>query len=335
VAIEAEPPPNRDWLVDQMPLIELQPSDNNENQLFALVFTWSLGAKVDTFTSAGQYIVDGGCVRSVCFELTHLHDVRIPKPSEVAVYQDASGKRQQVTLIGRLEISIETGHYEHTMRLPGTRYVPGFNVNLIAEKDLVERFSIGDISYSRGTLSKQLLLRDGATCTLRHEHGLHWLPLAHTSTAATAQQLPYTVKPEPPPPIQPPELAAPTDYTVDVLEPASNHSEHGSLRMRRLHLQLGHAGPIEMEGACRRYGMRLTKADRHWLDNFRHIHCPGCAVAKHRRIKVPRLSRSDRVTRVGEKVACDVLGKFAQECVGGMNYAWGFVDFYSRMVFFY
>jgi hypothetical protein len=33
------------------------------------------------------------------------------------------------------------------------------------------------------------------------------------------------------------------------------------------------AGPIEMEEACRRYDTRLTKADRRWLDNFRHIYC--------------------------------------------------------------
>jgi hypothetical protein len=80
------------------------------------------------------------------------------------------------------------------------------------------------------------------------------------------------------------------------------------------------------------YDLELTAAE---LRALRKYSCrDGCGVGKHIRKSIPKQAQGLKPNAPGIKVSCDVIGKLP-DGVGGNNYAWIFVDWYTRRPYVY
>ena len=325
----------------------------------------------------GRWILDGACTAMSACELKMFDKSTLEKPGpEVRPLQAAEGTICEVQFTGSVPLIIKHDKGQWRKMIHDVRYTPELSVNLFPESVIHE---LGcSIEWPDGG-RKQITLPDGGVCTLKFEHGLHFLEhddaerafagietldqrqakrdgsqfkkidlddheridaeLVHNddeegdkkSNEERGEDI--QIKPE--------VLSSNTFTTKNSTANQSRWvagerrkgrvSPRATAKVKSLHELMGHPGAKALIQAVEAHGFELTKEER---DALKQLYCDACATGKHVRSSIAKSAPTPKPTRCGVKVSTDVVGPF-QNGVGGVRYAWIFIDWYSKMPFVY
>ena len=321
---------------DQPTRIPLQIGDpdygwETENELnveaLALATAESVAlATASGFTFAGRWIVDGACTSIVSFEKRMFVPGTLRRPGPgVRPMMTATKHVAPVELVGDIALVVETPTGTWTRRVTG-KYSPQFGVNLIPESFLVEKLGC-EIEYTAAS-GKTITTPETHKICLKKDGGVHFLERCeHLNVAMHTADTPAA-----------PDTActglACAGLSLGNLDAKAytGTAADGQARMAALHALFGHPGPEALIDTLNVYDLKLTAEE---LRELRKYSCrDGCAVAKHIRKSIPKEAKGAKPNAPGVKVSCDVVGKLP-DGMGGKNYAWVFVDWYTRRPYIY
>jgi len=294
-------------------------------------------AVVGGLQTDGRWLVDGGCTKTTACQKKMLIYTRTPDRSRHFPGITAAGEIKEVTAIGPAKITLSHGRSTAPIfeaELAEVRLIPQFGVNLIAERDLVEKLGCS-LSWSPDGKGKVIRFPNGKGGSLVTSGGLHFLELDPDLPAlSTTHDADMRVSSEEP-------VFAISEAFTNIDSAIRIHQRPQddqtiTTRLGALHQLLGHIDGRSMLEFIDEQGWTISDKERAWLAQRRKFQCndDSCACGKHVRKSVPKNSLSNPVTGLGQKVSCDVVGKIT-DSTQGERYAWLFMDWNSKMVFVY
>ena len=293
-----------------------------------------------------DWIVDSGCTHPTCTAQSSSNLTNARPGEYLGAFQTPDGSRSTPKLAGDQAGTIGTNN-TIPLVISDVAVQRMYRVNLLPE-DVLTGHGITIVNSPR--VGKCLTLPDQSYQRLRKEHGLHYLrvfckPLSQSLAMTRAQRRAAVIKPAPTgvtnakPTIKSTPTGVANDITIAMPVPVVQDDIRPKAieRLIRLHFKLCHCNFQKLKHYLECNGL-LKEFSSNELQTFRikiKDMCCFCGMAKCER--VPMLVNPDKEVQVlfpGERVSCDVLGKFVSG-IGGMLHCWIFYDWATEKTRFY